>query len=78
MSDDPVLARILAVARADPWVLAVVLSGSRADPAAPADRWRDHDVVFVVRDVAPYRADPDWVDVFGERTILQRPDAMVA
>lgn len=77
MTDDPVLARILDVARADPRVRAVVLSGSRADPEAPADRWRDHDVVFVVRDVAPYRAEPDWVDAFGERTILQRPDAML-
>lgn len=47
MSDDPVLDRILAVALADPRVRAVVLSGSRADPAAPADRWRDDDVVFV-------------------------------
>ncbi len=77
MTDDPVLARILAIARADPRVRAVVLSGSRADPEAPADRWRDHDLVFVVRDVAPYRDDPTWIDAFGERTILQRPDAMV-
>ncbi|MDF1522471.1 MAG: aminoglycoside 6-adenylyltransferase [Trueperaceae bacterium] len=76
MTDDPVLTRILAVASADPRVRAVVLSGSRADPEAPADRGRGHGVVFVVTDVAPYRAEPDWVDVFGERTILQRPDAM--
>lgn len=76
MSDDPVLDRILAVVRGDPRVRAVILSGSRADPAAIADRWRDHDLVFVVHDVAPFRADPSWVDVFGERTILQRPDVM--
>ena len=76
MTDDPVLDRILAIARADPRVRAVVLSGSRTDPAAPADRWRDHDLVFVVSDVAPYRANPAWVDVFGERAILQRPDLM--
>jgi aminoglycoside 6-adenylyltransferase len=75
--DDEVLERILAVARSDPRVRAVVLSGSRADPAAPADPWRDFDVVYVVRDVAPFRADPAWIDAFGERAILQRPDAMV-
>ncbi len=74
--DDDVLQRIVAVAWADPRVRAVVLSGSRADPAAPADAWRDFDVVFVVPDVAPFRADPAWIDVFGERAILQRPDAM--
>jgi aminoglycoside 6-adenylyltransferase len=77
VTDDPLLARVLAVARADPRVRAVLLGGSRADPAAPADRWRDHDVVFVARDVAPFRVDPAWVDVFGERAILQRPDAML-
>lgn len=77
MTDDPVLARILDIARADPRVRAVVLSGSRADPLAPTDRWRDHDVVFVVPDVAPYRDDPAWIDAFGERAILQRPDAIV-
>jgi len=74
--DDDVLQRILDVARADPRVRAVVLSGSRADPAAPVDAWRDFDVLFVVADVAPYRSDPAWIDVFGERAILQRPDAM--
>jgi aminoglycoside 6-adenylyltransferase len=76
MSDDPVLDRILEVVHADPRVRAVILSGSRADPAAAADRWRDHDLVFVVHDVTPFRDDPAWVDVFGERTILQRPDLM--
>ena len=55
---------------------AVVLTGSRADPTATADRYRDHDVVFVVDDVAPYRADPAWIDVFGECAIVQRPDDM--
>jgi aminoglycoside 6-adenylyltransferase len=76
VSDDPLLDRILGIVHADPRVRAVILSGSRADPTAAADRWRDHDLVFVVHDVAPFRADPAWVDVFGERTILQRPDLM--
>lgn len=74
--DDPLLARVLDVARADARVRAVVLTGSRADANAPADPWRDHDVLYVVDDVTPFRADPAWVDVFGERAILQRPDAM--
>jgi len=73
---DALLARALAVAHADPRVRAVVLSGSLADPAAPHDAWSDVDLLFVVPDVAPYRADPAWIDAFGERAILQRPDAM--
>lgn len=34
-------------------------------------------MILVVRDVAPFRADPDWIHVFGEVAIVQRPDAMV-
>ena len=73
---DAAVGRVLNVARADPRVRAVVLSGSRADPVASTDVWSDVDVIFVVRDVAPFRDDPAWIDVFGERAILQRPDAM--
>ncbi|MFO7546900.1 MAG: aminoglycoside 6-adenylyltransferase [Trueperaceae bacterium] len=76
-SGDEVVADVLAIARADPRVRAVILSGSRADPAAPVDEWQDVDVAFVVRDMASFRADPTWIDVFGERAILQRPDDMV-
>lgn len=75
-SGDEVIADVLAIARADPRVRAVILSGSRADPAVPVDEWQDVDVTFVVRDMAPFREDPTWIDVFGERAILQRPDAM--
>jgi len=75
-SGDDVIADVLAIARTDARVRAVILSGSRADPAAPADEWQDVDVTFVVRDMAPFREDPSWIDVFGERAILQRPDAM--
>jgi aminoglycoside 6-adenylyltransferase len=76
-SGDEVVAHVLAIARADTRVRAVILSGSRADPAAPVDEWQDVDVAFVVRDIPSFRADPTWIDVFGERAILQRPDDMI-
>jgi len=75
-TDDDVLATILAIARADERVRAVVLSGSRADPAAPPDDLRDFDVVFVVTDVAALRDERDWLAAFGEPAIVQLPDAM--
>jgi aminoglycoside 6-adenylyltransferase len=75
-SDREVLDLILATARADTRVRAVILSGSRADPALPPDALRDFDVVFVVDEVAPFRADPGRWRVFGEAAIVQFPDAM--
>lgn len=75
-TDDDVLEAILATARADERVRAVVLSGSRADPAAPPDDLRDFDVVYVVTDVAALRDERDWLAAFGEPAIVQLPDAM--
>ena len=70
--------RILGFARADKRVRAVYLNGSRANPHAPGDRYRDFDIVFVVTDFESFRSDPDWINVFGERLILKMPEAMRA
>jgi aminoglycoside 6-adenylyltransferase len=75
-SDREVLDVILGPARADPRVRAVVLSGSRADLAAPRDDLQDFDVVFVVSEVASFRDDPHWISVFGEVAIVQFPEGM--
>ena len=75
-SDREVLDLILTTARGDPRVRAVVLSGSRADPAAAADDLRDFDVVYVVTDVPALRDDRAWLRAFGEPAIVQTPDAM--
>ncbi|MBA2666383.1 MAG: aminoglycoside 6-adenylyltransferase [Trueperaceae bacterium] len=75
-SDDDLLDLILATARADERIRALVLSGSRADPTAPSDALRDFDVVCVVSDVESFRDDRDWIDAFGETAIVQHPDTM--
>ena len=75
-SDAEVLEAILATARADPRVRAVVLSGSRADAAAAADDLRDFDVVYVVTDAPALRDERGWLRAFGESAIVQTPDAM--
>lgn len=67
---------ILETARTDPRIRAVILNGSRANPNARRDIFQDYDIVYVVTDVDSFRADPTWVDRFGERIIMQTPDAM--
>lgn len=73
---EAILALIMDVANTDERVRAVVLSGSRTSPGASIDPFQDYDVVYVVTDIAPFVADPSWIDRFGERMILQTPDAM--
>lgn len=75
-SEQEMLDLILGTARQDDRIRAVILNGSRADPAAPHDFFQDFDIVYVVSDAAPFRHNPRWIDVFGERMILQLPDDM--
>jgi len=67
---------VLCVAGRDDRVRAVCLNGSRVNPSIPPDIFQDFDVAYLVTDLAAFVADPDWIDVFGERLILQTPDAM--
>lgn len=67
---------ILGIARKDPRVRAVYMNGSRANPNAPKDVFQDYDIVYVVRDFDTFTADNSWIDVFGDRFMLQMPEAM--
>jgi aminoglycoside 6-adenylyltransferase len=59
------LAAVAAWAERRPDVRAVLLVGSRARTAMPADRWSDHDLVLIVDDPAPYLDDAEWVGELG-------------
>ncbi|MDR1828509.1 MAG: aminoglycoside 6-adenylyltransferase [Methylobacteriaceae bacterium] len=71
-----VLLSILGVARQDERVRAVLLSGSRANPAVETDDFQDYDIVYAVTDVASLRGNDAWLDAFGPRLIMQKPEAM--
>jgi len=76
-SEAEMLGLILDTARVDERIRAVILNGSRANPNALADQFRDYDIVYVVTDVRSFTTDPGWIDRFGERAILQKPDDML-
>ncbi|MCB0156661.1 MAG: aminoglycoside 6-adenylyltransferase [Caldilineaceae bacterium] len=77
MRNEPeMLDLILNTARADGRVRAVIMNGSRVNPDAPRDPFQDYDIVYVVTDVDSFKAEPDWIDVFGARMIMQLPDDM--
>ncbi len=67
---------ILGTARADERIRAVILNGSRANPAVKRDIFQDYDVIYLVRDMESFLADPGWIKCFGELMILQLPDDM--
>lgn len=67
---------ILTKARSDERIRAVLLNGSRTNPNAPRDLFQDYDIVYLVTDMDSFTRNHRWIDSFGERTILQLPDAM--
>ncbi len=67
---------ILGFAKNEPKVKAVLLNGSRANPMAFKDKYQDFDVVYVVDEIESWLNDIHWIDVFGQRIMLQMPETM--
>lgn len=64
---------ILSVARQDDRIRAVYMNGSRTNVRAPKDLFQDYDIVYVVKELGSFLRDESWIDVFGERLIMQEP-----
>lgn len=73
---DSLLERVICTAQKNAHVSAVVLNGSRADPAIAGDCFQDYDIVYIVDGLEPFLKNPHWIDVFGERVIMQTPESM--
>jgi aminoglycoside 6-adenylyltransferase len=67
---------ILGFAHRDERVRVVTMEGSRLNPNAPADPFQDYDISFIVTDLEPYIKNDDWLDYFGRRIIMQKPQSM--
>ncbi|MBX7214142.1 MAG: aminoglycoside 6-adenylyltransferase [Thermoflexales bacterium] len=79
MTDPPnrlLFDRVLSLARADARIRAVILNGSRANPAAKPDRYQDWDLVVLVTEIAPFIRERSWLDALGARALVQTPDDM--
>ncbi|WP_439096841.1 aminoglycoside 6-adenylyltransferase [Bacillus massiliigorillae] len=67
---------VLRVAKEDERVRAVGMNGSRTNMNVPKDPFQDFDIVYLVNDMQSFTDDPNWIDVFGERIIMQTPENM--
>jgi aminoglycoside 6-adenylyltransferase len=64
---------ILEIARNDNRIRAVILNGSRANPSVSKDIFQDFDIVYIVNKIETFIQNIDWINIFGERIILQLP-----
>jgi aminoglycoside 6-adenylyltransferase len=75
-TETEMLALILNTAQNDQRVRAVIMNGSRLNPIAPKDCFRDYDIIYIVTEKESFLADPGWIKIFGDLMILQLPDEM--
>ncbi|MFE0506790.1 aminoglycoside 6-adenylyltransferase [Peribacillus butanolivorans] len=67
---------ILKIAEKDDRVRAVGMNGSRTNTKVPKDVFQDYDIVYIVTEMESFIRDHKWIDVFGERIIMQKPEVM--
>ena len=75
-SEEEMIGLILKFAVDHDDVRAAIMNGSRVNPNVPKDLFQDYDIVYLVRDVAPYRRNHEIVSYFGDIMILQTPEDM--
>ncbi len=64
------------IAVEDQRIRAMTLEGSRVNPNVTPDRWQDYDITFLVTDVDSFRQSDQWLDIFGDKIFMQKPEAM--
>ena len=60
--ENEMLDLIISTARTDTRVLAAYLKGSRANPNAPKDIYRDFDVMYVATETCSFIRDTSWMN----------------
>ena len=67
---------ILRHANNDERIRIVTLEGSRTNINIPKDSFQDYDITFFVTDLDSFIKDEEWLDEFGNRLMMQKPEDM--
>ena len=66
----------LNIALNDDRIRLVGMEGSRTNKNVPKDDFQDYDISYIVNDLDSFKKNDEWLDVFGKRIIMQKPEAM--
>ncbi|WP_010270625.1 aminoglycoside 6-adenylyltransferase [Paenibacillus senegalensis] len=75
-SEQEMMDLLLGFARGDERIRLVTLEGSRTNPNIPPDSFQDYDISYFVTDMASFKKDDAWLEPFGRRLMMQKPEAM--
>lgn len=75
-SEQEMMDTIVEFARNDNRIRLVTLEGSRTNKNIPRDSFQDYDISYFVTDMDSFKTDDEWLNVFGKRLIMQKPEDM--
>lgn len=67
---------IISFAINDERIRVVGKEGSRTNVNVPKDEFQDYDISYIVTDMKSFMKDDKWLDYFGKRLIMQKPESM--
>ncbi|MFJ8064586.1 aminoglycoside 6-adenylyltransferase [Psychrobacillus sp. NPDC096426] len=73
-TEQQIMDLVLTIAEQDKRIRAVGMNGSRTNPNAPKDIFQDFDIAYIVTEMDSFINDTTWIDIFGERIIMQTPE----
>lgn len=75
-TEEEIMKQILTFASKDDRIRVVGMNGSRLNTKVKKDVYQDYDIAFLVTDMESFIKDPNWIDIFGKRIIMQTPENM--
>lgn len=75
-SEQEMMNLLISFAKNDNRIRLVTLEGSRTNKNIPKDSFQDYDISYFVTDMDSFKEDDEWLDVFGKRLIMQKPEDM--
>src|SRR5690606_5827156 len=75
-TEQEIMELILSYAKKDERIRVVGMEGSRTNINVPKDEFQDYDITYIVTDIETFKKDDKWLDYFGKRIMIQKPEAM--
>ena len=75
-TEKEILDMILTYAQEHDEIKAVGMEGSRIHPKIKKDSLQDFDITYIVTDMNTFINDEEWLDTFGKRIFIQKPEGM--
>ncbi|MGG4218335.1 aminoglycoside 6-adenylyltransferase [Paenibacillus jamilae] len=75
-SEQEMMDMLVKFAMNDARVRLVTMEGSRTNFNIPADSFQDYDISYFVTDMDSFKESDQWLHVFGDRLMMQKPEDM--